>query len=64
MQRRNIIKSRNVLGKYNDEWYFIIPYGLGTIYFWRKGSKKGYQKEFTIAFIKDELGTWCDRQIN
>ena len=57
MQRRNIIKSRNVLGKYNDEWYFIIPYGLGTIYFWRKGSKKGYQKEFTIAFIKDELGT-------
>ena len=57
MERRNIINIQNPLGKYNDHAYNIIPYGLDTIYFWREGSKKGYQKEFTIAFIKDELGT-------
>ena len=54
MERRNITKPQNPLGKYNDMWYNIIPYGLGTIYFWRKGIKEGYQKGFTKAFIKDE----------
>ena len=57
MERRNITKPQNALGKYNDIWYNIIPCGLGTIYFWRKGIKEGYQKGFTKAFIKDELGT-------
>ena len=58
MQRRNIIKSRNVLGKYNDGWYFIIPYGLGTIYFLHRDQNKVVTKrDFGIATIKDELGT-------
>ena len=31
MERRNITKPQNALGKYNDMWYNIIPYGLDYV---------------------------------
>ena len=50
MERRNIIKSQNALGKYNDMWYNIIPYGLGTIYFLHGDQNKVVTKrDFGIA---------------
>ena len=44
MERRNITKPQNPLGKYNGMWYNIIPYGLGTIYFLHRGLGENFTK--------------------